>query len=323
MPFRKISEDIKQRAMWLYSQGYIPHSCCELLGISQSSFWRFRKNLRLYGSVRHPNSFKAGRPRLLNTPESRSELYALLEENPAMYLDEIQEWLMVAHQIGLARSTLHQNLHELGISYKKLRKAAAERDEVARAEFRQYTQNNWIASQLVFVDETSKDDCTIYRHYGHSVVGHRAQVTQPFVRGQRYSIVAALTIEGYLSARVVEGSVDSIEFLNFIVDEILPRMNPWPQANSVLVMDNCSIHKAEALRIVVEGVGCKLVYLPAYSPDFNPIEESFSSLKHYLRRHYIEMQTAENPILALLEACGHITGELALGWYQHAGYRLQ
>lgn len=71
----------------------------------------------------------------------------------------------------------------------------------------------------------------------------------------------------------------------------LPRMNRWPGDNSVLVMDNCAIHKSEALRVVVEGTGvfyitttsslpnegCQLVFLPGYSPDLNPIEESFSA----------------------------------------------
>lgn len=53
-------------------------------------------------------------------------------------------------------------------------------------------------------------------------------------------------------------------------------MNPWPQENSVLVMDNCAIHKMNALRVMVEGHGSRLVFLPPYSPDLNPIEESFS-----------------------------------------------
>jgi hypothetical protein len=56
----------------------------------------------------------------------------------------------------------------------------------------------------------------------------------------------------------------------------LPKMNPWPQPHSVLIMDNASIHKSDALRLAVEAAGCLLVFLPPYSPDFNPIEESFS-----------------------------------------------
>lgn len=218
---RRISEDLKLRAMWLYSQGYIPSSCCKLLGFSPSTFWRLKRNLRDFGTTFKPPQHARGRPRSLNKPEARSDLYALLEENPVMYLDEIQQWLIVAHDIGLAKSTLQRNLYELGISYKKLRKQAAERDEEARAEFRLYAQQNWVANQLVFVDETSKDDRTIYRHYGRSVLGQRACVKHPFARGVRYSLVAAISVDGYMSMRVVEGSVDSAEFFNFIIQEVV------------------------------------------------------------------------------------------------------
>lgn len=57
----------------------------------------------------------------------------------------------------------------------------------------------------------------------------------------------------------------------------LPLMKAWPQDNSVLIMDNCAIHKSEELKAAVEAKGCRLIFLPAYSPDYNPIEESFSS----------------------------------------------
>lgn len=63
----------------------------------------------------------------------------------------------------------------------------------------------------------------------------------------------------------------------------LPQMNPFPAERSVLVMDNCSIHKSEALRQAVEGAGCRLVFLPPYSPDFNPIENTFSIREYNLR----------------------------------------
>ncbi|TFK66420.1 hypothetical protein BDN72DRAFT_740552, partial [Pluteus cervinus] len=68
----------------------------------------------------------------------------------------------------------------------------------------------------------------------------------------RYSLVAALGLNGYLAARPVEGALDAAEFLDFIVEEVLPEMNPFPQDRSVLALDNCSIHKSEVLRELVE-----------------------------------------------------------------------
>ena len=105
--------------------------------------------------------------------------------------------------------------------YKRLRKAAAERDEVERALFRQYAQDNWVANQLVFVDETSKDNRTIYRHYGHAILGRHAHASYSFTRSTHYSLVAAISIDGYMSMRVIEESVDSAEFFRFIIDEVV------------------------------------------------------------------------------------------------------
>ncbi|TFK63037.1 hypothetical protein BDN72DRAFT_740651, partial [Pluteus cervinus] len=63
-----------------------------------------------------------------------------------------------------------------------------------------------------------------------------------------------------------------------------------------------------------------VLFLPAYSPDLNPIEESFSVLKRYIRRHSSEIRGEEDAIAALYEACGCITAEMAYGWFKHAGY---
>ncbi|THU78452.1 hypothetical protein K435DRAFT_593326, partial [Dendrothele bispora CBS 962.96] len=107
---------------------------------------------------------------------------------------------------------------------------------------------------ILVIDETSKDDRTIYPHYGRSVLGERATIAANFVRGERWSMVAALGVEGYSAVRVVLGSVDGDEFFDFINQQLvtqLPTINPFPSDCSILVMDNCAIHKSNALREVV------------------------------------------------------------------------
>ena len=78
-----------------------------------------------------------------------------------------------------------------------------------------------IARQLVMVDETSKDDRTIYRHYGRAPAGHHATIHANFVRGDRYSMVAALSMDGYEALSVVPGSVDGEAFFDFIVNDLV------------------------------------------------------------------------------------------------------
>jgi hypothetical protein len=77
---------------------------------------------------------------------------------------------------------------------------------------------------MVFIDETSKDEQTVYRHYGRSIIGNRAMINANFVRGERYSMVAALSLDGYEAVHVVLGSVDGEEFLDFIVNDVVRCM---------------------------------------------------------------------------------------------------
>lgn len=118
----------------------------------------------------------------------------------------------------------------------------------------------------------------------------------------RYSILPALCSKGILTVDIVEGSFNAKHFHCFI-DGLLSQMNPWPQPNSVIVMDNCHIHKdQEVLDMIVARCvssylfsyinshtvvsrGMRYIFLPLYSPDYNPIELAFSAIKAYIRRH--------------------------------------
>jgi len=148
-------------------------------------------------------------------------------------------------------------------------------------------------SQFICLDETSKNELTYARKYGRAYSGEQAELTDVFVRGDQYSLVAALTTDGYIASEAVPGSLESIDFLEFVQENVvcsrvktphqdansfqLPQMNPYPDLRSVLVLDNCHIHHNKALVNMIRAAGCLILYLPAYSPDFNPIEESFST----------------------------------------------
>jgi len=149
------------------------------------------------------------------------DLTTLISESPEMYLDEILEWIAVVHDVGMSMTALYRNLRDCGLTYKMLHKAAVEQDEEYRTAWRAEMQANWVAKQVLVVDETSKDDRTLIRLYGRAPSGQRASIPANFVRGQRYSMIAAMGVEGYVATRVVEGSVDSDEFFDFIVNEVV------------------------------------------------------------------------------------------------------
>jgi transposase len=151
-------------------------------------------------------------------------------------------------------------------------------------------------------------------------------------------------MSGIIYTDVRKGAYDGDGFIQYI-RELLEYMNPWPQPRSVLVLDNCRIHHVEEVehlcteRYVLiiffrfssntfcfDKSGVALYYLPAYSPDLNPIEEAFSFIKGYMRRNDILFRSTmqgrnEFAIKKLfLDALNEITPELASSWMKHSGY---
>ena len=222
MAKRKISPDMKECALRLWELGWDLELITESLCISRASLYRWQKIFDEIQSVIRPPSGLAGRPRLL----IRAVLTAVKEvyNNEAdIYLDELLWWLAIHHDIAISRSALQRNLEDAGLSRKLLHKIAREREEEARREYMDVIQDHSAGrgEEFVFVDETSKNDHDTARRYGRALRGQRADFVDNFVRGDRYSLVAAITIEGYLATRVVPGSFDAPEFQDFIVEQIV------------------------------------------------------------------------------------------------------
>jgi hypothetical protein len=161
------------------------------------------------------------------------------------------------------------------------------------------------------------------RPYAWSKRGERSCQYEFQFRGAKYSILPALSIDGILHLQVLDNAVNGADFRRFVQD-LLPCMNEWPLPNSVLVIDNASIHKVAGIREMVEGRGARLLYLPPYSPDFNPIELAFSSIKAWLRGHRDELNdnlaVGGSVYDALWQAVHSTSAESARGWYKHCGY---
>lgn len=142
----------------------------------------------------------------------------------------------------------------------------------------------------------------------------------------RYSLLPALSLSGVIYSDVRQGAFNGDGFLSFL-DGLLAVMNPYPAPNSVLVLDNCSIHHVDGVQERCDAAGVRLLYLPPYSPDLNPIEEAFSAFKAHARRHGIQFRAAmesgdrADALLWIYEALDRsMTAEKAKGWFRDSGY---
>lgn len=145
--------------------------------------------------------------------------------------------------------------------------------------------------------------------------GERAPCKKvPRNRGKNTTLLASMGAGGMGPSLAVTGAVDAPVFEAYLERVLLPELPP----GRIVVMDNLSAHKTEKVRELVEARGCEVVYLPPYSPDFNPIEEAFAKIKGLLRK--AEARTRE----ALIEAMGHaissVTKEDARAFFEHCGY---
>ena len=195
---------------------------------------------------------------------------------------------------------------------KKKTKVAKEADPEERAQF-QNQQNKLPVERLVFIDEFGIH-LAMTRNCARAPMGQRAFVAEPFVTGINISVVGALTIEGISAPMTLEGAMDGACFdcyvEKFLVRELLP--------GDIVILDNVKFHYSQHAINIIESAKASVLYLPAYSPDLNPIEECISKIKTILRK--IKARTKRKLMSALTWAIDQITSSDIIGWFIHAGY---
>jgi transposase len=166
---------------------------------------------------------------------------------------------------------------------------------------------------LVFVDECGSN-IALTPIYARAPKGERAKGSVPRNRGKNTTLIASLSLAGMGAAMILEGSANTIAFEIYVEQLLLPSL----QAGQIVVMDNLRAHKGERVRQAIEAKGCQVLFLPGYSPDFSPIEETFSKLKTSLRR--AGTRTREGLEEAICQALLTVTAQDARGWFGHCGY---
>jgi len=183
---------------------------------------------------------------------------------------------------------------------------------VKRADW-QASQENVDPERLVFLDETGiKTDLTRLRGWAEG--GSRLVEAVPGGRWQTNTLVHAVAAGGTRAAMVLDGPIDGLSFTGFCEQFLAPALYP----GDLVVLDNLSSHKSSAAVRAIESVGARMVYLPPYSPDLNPIENVFSKIKQLIRG--LRPRNWNEIVRAVRDALHNITCDDLAGAFLHCGY---
>lgn len=166
--------------------------------------------------------------------------------------------------------------------------------------------------RLVFVDESGAHT-KMTRLHGRAPVGERLVARVPHGHYQTNTLIAGIRSSGPCAPWVFEGAMDGEMFLAWLREGLVPTLQP----GDVVVLDNLATHKVAGVREILAAAGARLLYLPPYSPDLNPIENLWSQVKSHLRR--LAPRTADELLHAVATAFSAVSPSHCLGFFSHAG----
>ena len=168
-------------------------------------------------------------------------------------------------------------------------------------------------ARLVFIDETWAST-NMARLRGRAPRGERLRAGIPHGHWKTTTFVAGLRLTGMVAPMVLDGSINRIAFQAYVDQVLVPELTP----GDIVVMDNLGSHKGPAVRDAIEAAGATLLYLPPYSPDFNPIENAFAKLKALLRK--AAERTVDDLWDAIADLIDLFTPQECANYFKAAGY---
>ena len=284
----------------------------ERFGVSAASVSRWRDRERQQGDAR-PKAL--GGDRKSGRIEAHKEtILAMVKATPDLAIEELRQrlaekaWCLARDDPPFLRAARHH-------AQKKTAHASEqERPDVVKR------RQDWVEGQpaldpgrLVFIDETWAST-NMARRYGRCPRGERLRAGIPHGHWKTTTFVAGLTTRGIIAPWVLDGPINREAFETYVEKVLVPELRP----GDIVIMDNLSSHKGPRVHQMIEAAGASLLYLPPYSPDFNPIENAFAKLKALLRK------AAERTVDGLWNAIGRIidcfTQTECKNYFSAAGY---
>jgi len=189
-----------------------------------------------------------------------------------------------------------------------------ERVQLKRADY-QLEITAQMVGRLKFLDEAGSN-IAMTRLYGRAAPGERVVDNAPQNYGENITMLATLSLDGISAPMTVAGAVDGVVFRTYVEAVLAPTLTE----GDIVIMDNLGAHKVAGVSQLIEARGARVIYLPPYSPDLNPIEKCWSKIKTYLRA--AKARTREALEEALKEALRLVSAKDAIGWFASCGYSL-
>ncbi len=303
------SLDLRERVLADCDAGMPTKQVAEKYRVCPAWVRRLKQRRRETGSIAPKVQRHGPLPR---RPELADPVAEAIEKTPDATLGEIR----LGHGSLLSIATLWRLVRDLGLTFKKksLRAAEQDRPDVKERRARWPSEIAGVpARSWVFLDETAAST-NMTRRYGRSRRGKRLVMSVPHGHRKTSTLVVGLRLGGLTAPTVVDGAMDGATFLAYIEQQLVPTL----VAGDVVVMDNLPSHKKAGVREAIEAVGARLLYLPLYSPDLNPIELAFSKLKALLRK------AGERSVEGLWSLLGRLIDEIkpeeCRNFFIHCGY---
>ena len=166
---------------------------------------------------------------------------------------------------------------------------------------------------LVFIDETGITT-RMTRLRGRSLRGRRLRARAPYAKWGTQTFIAGLRADGLTAPWVIPGAMDRNAFNQYVETQLVPTL----RRGDVVILDNLAVHKSARAKAALRACGARMLFLPQYSPDFNPIEMAFSKLKAILRA--ASARTSDALVAALARACDLFAPAECLNYFNAAGY---
>lgn len=277
---------------------------------------RWLRLFREQGSIT-PKAHGGGRDPLI--PDARlDEFKTLVGSHADATLDEFVDVVLREMHLSVSRATVSRTCSRARLTFKKKTPYAEEQDSphVIEETKRFLKEIEGVASKdLVFGDQMGTNLAMTPTH-GRAEAGERVVEAVPKKRGKNLSTMGAMGYQGLVALLMVEGSFNADRVYEFFQMHLVPNL----KQGQVVVLDNARIHKKREteLRALLAEKGCRLVFLPPYSPEWNPIENAWSKVKHLVRKAKARTKEALRQVIE--HATSAITPQNSAGWFLNCGY---